>query len=169
MKITQEKCQPIPLLRFEVLMSFYNDVDAFLLGDLNKSDRVRGGYNRLRHFQKLVPNESAYKVAVDSLDLETMRDKLTYLPPCPLTIEAFKKGIYASSHYGSNIYPLMKSFCSFLDSQEMYYELRGEESPVDLNEYSKLINELNYPTKLAICKSDIAVFGKWGKLLVPNI
>ena len=66
MKITQEKCQPIPLLRFEVLMSFYNDVDAFLLGDLNKSDRVRGGYNRLRHFQKLVPNESAYKVAVDS-------------------------------------------------------------------------------------------------------
>jgi len=169
--MSHEKCEVIPPLRFEVLTSFYNDMDTFLMGDVNLSDKVRGGYNRLRHFHAIVPDEVAYKVALDSLDLESLSERLTYLPPCPphFTIEAFKKALHKSSHYGSNVYPLMTSLCLFLDSQELYYELKREQSPIDLNEYSLLISELNYPIKLAICKADVAIFGKWGKLLVPGL
>ena len=80
--MSHEKCEAIPPLRFEVLTSFYNDMDTFLMGNLNLSDKVRGGYNRLRHFHAIVPDEVAYKVALDSLDLESLSERLTYLPPC---------------------------------------------------------------------------------------
>ena len=168
---------------FEYVMGFYKVIDILVGGNLNKCSEVRSQYGRLSQIitETAHYNEqemSAIEVAVEYFEgllgnkLSFLTERSQSLPPLYNMEGQSDFEFRVLDRDFATVHQEVQDLCTYLDDYQVYTQLVEGSPRVDeyvLSFAKDTISKLPFCMQLGIKVARPLYFGKWGRILAPDV